>query len=63
MAIEVVGFDEGAKKRVTCKNCGSILEYLPVDVESQSVRHFDETDIIYLIKCPTCKEDVKVEAT
>lgn len=61
MAVKVVGFDEKAKKQITCKNCGSVLEYLPIDVKYRSVRHFDETDIIKSVDCPKCMKEVKIK--
>ena len=32
--IKVVGNDSSVVKQVTCKQCGSILEYMPCDVEA-----------------------------
>ena len=30
--VKVVGQDESQFKRITCKHCGAINEYLPIDV-------------------------------
>jgi DNA-directed RNA polymerase subunit RPC12/RpoP len=30
--VKVVGQDSAVSKRITCKNCGAINEYLPADV-------------------------------
>lgn len=61
MPVEKVGEDPGAKRRVTCRNCSSILEYLPVDVESRTVRDYTgDSDTYYFIRCPQCKEEVTV---
>jgi RNase P subunit RPR2 len=61
MTVEVVGFDEKAKKQATCKNCGSILQYLPKDVRKQRLRHFDETTVHHVIDCPECGQTVRVK--
>jgi hypothetical protein len=30
--VKIVGQDESATKRVTCRQCGAINEYMPIDV-------------------------------
>ncbi len=51
----VVGFDEKVKKRVTCKNCSAIIEYVPNDV-----KHYNGTDYsggsdgMEWVDCPNC---------
>lgn len=32
MAIKIIGQDDTLAKRVSCRNCGAINEYLPIDV-------------------------------
>jgi len=32
MAIKVIGQDSALAKQVTCRHCGAINEYLPIDV-------------------------------
>lgn len=62
MTVKKIGDDESAKKRVTCKHCGSILEYLPRDVVH--VVHTDYgggSDTYSHIKCPECHCNVQVK--
>lgn len=61
MAIEKVGDDEKAKRKITCKNCGSILRYLPRDIQSRQVTHQSDIDTEYHIVCPECKALVDVK--
>jgi hypothetical protein len=35
MAIEVIGKDEGAKKKTTCKNCASVSVYTDADTKKR----------------------------
>lgn len=61
MSVKKVGQDKTVKKRVTCKNCSAILEYLPKDVSSRELHSFGEWDgTFYYIICPDCKQEVKV---
>lgn len=60
-AIEKVGDDESAKKRVTCKDCGSILQYLPIDIKQGKESHQGDVDYVYYIECPCCKNNVRVK--
>lgn len=63
MAIEVLGKDDGSYKKATCRNCGSILRYLPVDVESYEKRDYTgDLDTYYFISCPSCKDKVYVRS-
>jgi transcription elongation factor Elf1 len=32
MAVKVIGHDSALAKQVTCRHCGAINEYLPIDV-------------------------------
>lgn len=62
MAITKVGDDDKAKRRVTCMKCGSILEYLPVDVQSRTHTDYSGvSDTNYSIKCPQCNATVYVK--
>ncbi|RJQ26741.1 hypothetical protein C4577_03035 [Candidatus Parcubacteria bacterium] len=62
MVVRKVGTDLDSLKKVTCKNCGSILEYLPKDVKSEVLYSMAEYDGTYCwIKCPDCKEQVTVK--
>ena len=62
MSIRKVGQDDEMKKRVTCRKCSSILEYLPVDVEySTSADYTGDYDTTASIKCPECGNTVYVK--
>jgi hypothetical protein len=61
MAIEIIGKDESIFRIATCKGCGTICRYEKRDVTSKSVRHFDETETLYSIECPECKENIKTK--
>jgi RNase P subunit RPR2 len=59
--VSIVGKDPGAVKRVTCRNCSSILEY--VQSEVQSYIHHDYgggADTVYHISCPCCAKQLNV---
>lgn len=36
MPIKIIGYDEKILKTITCKNCGAINQYAPVDVRELS---------------------------
>lgn len=55
MAIKVIGQDETLGKKLSCRNCGSILFFYRRDVVVEKVS--GETS--YFIPCPTC--GVKIE--
>ena len=49
-------------KKVTCEQCGAILEYFPKDVKSQALYSMCEYDCtIYWVDCPECKNKVSVK--
>lgn len=59
MAIEVIGKDESLKERITCTNCASILEYLPLDVHKDTVWGYGgDRDVVKYIVCPCCTINV-----
>jgi ribosomal protein L37E len=53
--VQIVGEDPTAKKKVTCRNCGAILEYTPHEVK---VRHGTDysggSDGEEWVDCPRC---------
>jgi len=56
---KVIGFDEKAKKKITCGECSAIVEYVPH--EEQSYVHHDYgggSDTIHYIICPNCGEQI-----
>lgn len=57
--VQVVGKDQTVYKRVTCKKCGSVLEYAPIEImKSQSRDITGCTEVREYINCPTCLSDV-----
>lgn len=63
MAIKVVDPEPDPKvvRNVTCRECGSRLEYLPIDVQKRDYKDYDGgSDTYYWIDCPTCRKQVTV---
>ncbi len=60
MAVTVVGVDKSRFKTVTCPNCASILQYLPIDVQRTTVSCCGELDTVKVIACPTCSYQIVV---
>lgn len=57
--LEIIGKDDNIKKRVVCKNCSSILVYLPCDIISYDKRDYTgDLDTYYYINCPECNNRV-----
>ena len=58
---KVIGFDDAAKKKVTCQECSAIVEYVPVEVKSYVHKDYGGgSDIVYHITCPNCSGQVNV---
>ena len=52
---KVVGRDESAVKRITCKNCASILEYTLSEVQEYSgIDYSGGPDGCEWVVCPNC---------
>lgn len=63
MPVEIIGDDDGVKKQVTCRNCGKVLRYLPIDVTTKI--HYDYgggSDPYSFINCPHCKAAVMLKS-
>lgn len=59
--VKVVGRDETAVKRVTCRGCASILEYTPSETFEET--HYDYgggSDTYSKITCSKCNKKVTV---
>lgn len=58
--VKVVGKDEKAIKRITCKNCASILEYTQSETKRGkfNVDWTGDGDDKDYIDCPTCNDRV-----
>jgi len=61
MAIIIIGEDNAKKKRVTCLNCASILEYTLADTYTEVIKDYGGgSDTYRRIKCPACGDIVTV---
>lgn len=64
--VQVVGFDETAKSRITCKSsnvtkpgCGAILEYTQRDVQRYDGKDYSGgADGKEWVNCPNCGREV-----
>lgn len=57
----VIGIDPSAVKRVTCRNCASVIEYTPSD--TREVKETDYTggsDTVTRLKCPKCNYSINL---
>lgn len=55
--------DPSVVKRTVCDNCGSTLEYLPIDVKERHGRDYSgEPDGDKHIFCPECDHKVILES-
>jgi transcription initiation factor IIE alpha subunit len=59
----VIGVDEAAKKRATCRNCASVLEYMPSEVRElwSGTDYGGGPDGARGFTCPKCGENVITE--
>lgn len=65
----VIGYDDTAKSRVTCKSrtqkpgCGAIIEYTRLDVKSYSGTDYGGgSDGREWIECPGCGQDITLRS-
>lgn len=62
--VKKVGQDKKVLRRITCKQCGSKLEYLPKEIKSEVLSSFGEYDgTRYWIICPECNNEVTVRGS
>lgn len=60
--VKIVGEDPTQIKRVTCKNCAAILEYILSEVKSRTSRDYTGcVDTDHFITCPKCNKEVVVK--
>ena len=53
------GPDPSVVKRVVCKNCGAMMEYVPADVMSKTVHDYGGgSDDYHFITCLKCQESI-----
>jgi hypothetical protein len=58
----VVGTDPAAVKRITCRNCASVIEYTPSDTrEIKETDYTGSTDIVVRLECPKCHASIAVD--
>jgi RNase P subunit RPR2 len=60
MAPKVVGFDKTKRKRITCKECTAIVEYVEKDVRGRSYMVMGESSGHSFIRCPHCKQEIEM---
>lgn len=61
--VKIVGQDQTVAKRIICRNCGSVLEYLPVEVKKYSGHDYSGgSDGREWIVCPQCSHDVTIRS-
>ena len=61
MTILVVGKATDKAKRCTCRNCGSILEYFPIDTYKETRTDYTGAKDTYTyLNCPTCSHNILV---
>lgn len=59
MSVEKVAQDETAQKRVTCANCGAVLQFYPVDVRTRHLSCMGESAGTFeYIECVQCGQEV-----
>lgn len=59
--ITVVGKDLSVVKRITCRNCGSILEYYTKDVTEGTSKSGCSWIKYKFIICPVCAQEVTTQ--
>lgn len=53
--VKVVGRDETAVKRITCRNCASVLEYVQAEVKTyRGTDYSGGSDGMDWVDCPNC---------
>ena len=61
--VKLVGQDQSQVKRVTCKNCASVLEYTVSEIEKHEGRDCTgESDEYEHVKFPSCNSKVILRA-
>ena len=62
--VSVVGKDNSLVRRATCRNCSSVLEYLPIDVQKQNGCDYDGSRYTQeYVMCPCCSVEVVTRET
>jgi ribosomal protein S27E len=58
--VKIIGIDKKKKKRVTCGNCASILEYTPSEIFWHKYTVMGDDSGFEAIQCPSCEKLVRV---
>ena len=60
----VVGVDDTVRKRVTCRGCGSIIEYMPIEVrELWRGKDYGGGDAgAEGFNCPKCNAEIRTRS-
>lgn len=60
---KVVDQDKSIAKRCTCKQCGAVVEYYPIEVSKYSGRDISGgPDGRTWIECPACHKDITLSS-
>jgi len=60
--VDIVGYDEEKKKKVTCRECTAILKYALTEVKSRVDSDYGGgSDTVYFITCPGCGHQIQVK--
>ena len=59
----VVGMDERVKKRVTCRECAAIVEYVPGELKTWATSCCGERGTATGLDCPGCHQPIVVSST
>jgi ribosomal protein S27AE len=63
MTATVIGIDDKAKKRRTCDNCASIIQYTMADTTSQIERDYTgDGEMVHRLRCPNCGKSIVVSS-
>jgi hypothetical protein len=54
--VKMVGIDKKIAKRVSCRECGAILEYMPNEVKTYRTSCMGETGTAWYVDCPNFKD-------
>lgn len=57
----IIGTDPAAVKRVTCRNCASVIEYTPSDTrEVRETDYAGDSELVSKLDCPKCRHVINV---
>lgn len=59
----VIGHDKKVCKRITCRHCSAVVEYLPKDVRTKSYFIQGDPSGHKEVTCPECKTAIEILGT